>query len=59
MALSKTRLKEINSIPDSEIDTSDIPELGSSFFEKAILVTPHDSLLKATVASKDEGKGSN
>ena len=32
MAISKARLAEIEAIPDEQIDTSDIPELGDDFF---------------------------
>lgn len=40
MSISKKRLEEIAAIPDEEIDTSDIPELDRSFWEKARLVLP-------------------
>lgn len=35
--ISKKRIKEIDGIPDSTIDYSDIPELEESFFRKVIL----------------------
>ena len=37
MPISKERLAEIEAIPDDQIDTTDIPELDTSFFEKARL----------------------
>lgn len=40
MRISKKRLKEIESIPDSKIDYSDIPELGEEFWAGAQLVMP-------------------
>ena len=40
MAISKARLAEIAAIPDEQIDTSDIPELGDDFFRNARLVMP-------------------
>ncbi len=40
MSISKKRLKELADIPDSEIDTSDIPELDEEFWKNAKLVMP-------------------
>ena len=40
MTISPKRLEELKNIPESEIDTSDIPELDASFWEKAELVKP-------------------
>jgi uncharacterized protein (DUF4415 family) len=40
MTISPKRLQEINDIPDELIDTSDIPELDDTFWEKAKLVKP-------------------
>jgi len=40
MSISKKRLKELAAIPDSEIDTSDIPELDEEFWKNAKLVMP-------------------
>lgn len=40
MNISTKRLQEINDIPDESIDTTDIPELGDNFWEKAKLVKP-------------------
>ena len=40
MNISPKRLKEIANIPDEAIDTSDIPELDESFWEKAKMVKP-------------------
>ena len=40
MPISKKRLEEIAAIPDSEIDYSDIAELGPEFWENARVVFP-------------------
>jgi uncharacterized protein (DUF4415 family) len=40
MSISPERLKEIQNIPDSDIDTSDIPELGEHFWQNAQVVKP-------------------
>jgi uncharacterized protein (DUF4415 family) len=40
MSLSPKRIKELQNIPESVIDTSDIPELDDHFWEKAQVVTP-------------------
>jgi uncharacterized protein (DUF4415 family) len=40
MSISAKRLKEIQSIADSAIDTSDIPELDNNFWESAKMVKP-------------------
>jgi uncharacterized protein (DUF4415 family) len=40
MPISKRRLKEIAAIPDSDIDLSDIPELGEAFWKHAKLEMP-------------------
>jgi hypothetical protein len=40
MSISRKRLEEIQNIPDEEIDTSDIPELGDHFWENAKMVVP-------------------
>ena len=40
MTISDKRLKEIESIPDSAIDTSDIPELDEHFWTNARMVKP-------------------
>ncbi|MEG3881530.1 BrnA antitoxin family protein [Microcoleus sp. herbarium7] len=40
MTISPKRLEELENIPGSAIDTSDIPELDASFWEKAKLVKP-------------------
>ena len=44
MKLSKTRLSEIESLPDNAIDTSDIPELDNDFWENAQRVVPENYL---------------
>ncbi len=40
MTISRKRLEELENIPEDAIDTSDIPELDASFWEKAELVKP-------------------
>jgi uncharacterized protein (DUF4415 family) len=40
MTISPKRLEELENIPESAIDTSDIPELDESFWETAKLVKP-------------------
>ncbi len=40
MSISPKRLEEIQNIPDSAIDTSDIPELDEKFWENAKKVKP-------------------
>lgn len=40
MPISKKRLEEIAAIPDSEIDYSDIAELGPEFWKNAKVVFP-------------------
>ncbi|WP_449417366.1 BrnA antitoxin family protein [Phormidium nigroviride] len=40
MTISPKRLEELKNIPENDIDTSDIPELDASFWEKAELVKP-------------------
>ncbi|GBF82668.1 BrnA antitoxin family protein [Aphanothece sacrum] len=40
MTISDERLKEIENIPDSAIDTSDIPELDEHFWANAKMVKP-------------------
>ena len=37
MTISQERLREIASIPDEEVDTKDIPELDTNFWENATL----------------------
>ena len=54
MTISKERLAEINAMPDDQIDTSDIPELDESFFEKARLVLPAGMTKKTVNMHKDE-----
>ena len=44
MKLSKTRLSEIEDIPDDVIDTSDIPELDDDFWENARRIVPENYL---------------
>ncbi|MFT5367143.1 MAG: hypothetical protein ACI8V2_002101 [Candidatus Latescibacterota bacterium] len=40
MPISKKRLEEIATIPDSDIDYSDIAELGPEFWENAKIIFP-------------------
>ena len=40
MNISEKRLKELQNIPDSAIDTSDIPELDDNFWKNAKMVKP-------------------
>lgn len=40
MTISRKRIQELENIPEDAIDTSDIPELDASFWEKAQLVKP-------------------
>jgi uncharacterized protein (DUF4415 family) len=42
--VSKARLKEIEAISDSEIDTSEIPELDEEFWQNAKIVMPKNYL---------------
>ena len=42
MRLSKTRLSEIESLPDDAIDTSEIPELDDDFWENSRQVVPEN-----------------
>ena len=44
MRLSKTRLSEIESLPEDAIDTSDIPELDDDFWENARRIVPENYL---------------
>ena len=44
MKLSKTRLSEIESLPDDTIDTSEIPELDDDFWENAQRIVPENYL---------------
>ncbi len=45
MNISQQRLKEIASIPDEKIDTSDIPELDDDFWKDARLIIPESKKL--------------
>ena len=40
MSISKKRLREIEAIPDEDIDYSDIPEAGEDFWRRAELQMP-------------------
>ena len=40
MTISAQRIEELNNIPDSAIDTSDIPELDENFWDNAKMVSP-------------------
>ena len=52
MPISKKRLEEVAAIPDSEIDYSDIAELGPEFWENARVVFPQP---KKTVTIRVDG----
>lgn len=54
MPISKERLAEIGSQSDETIDTSDIPELGESFFANARLVLPPGTSKKTVTLRMDE-----
>ena len=54
MPISKRRLAEIEAIPDAAIDTSDIPEMDTAFFEAAKLVLPPGLGKKAVSLRVDE-----
>lgn len=65
MPISQTRLKELASRSDQQIDYSDIPELDEAFFEKAKLVRPAADKRQITIRIdadvldwfRDQGKG--
>ena len=65
MPISQTRLKELASRSDQQIDYSDIPELDEVFFEKAKLVRPAADKRQITIRIdadvldwfRDQGKG--
>ena len=40
MSISKSRLAKLKQIKDSQIDYSDIPELGPEFWQQAKVVMP-------------------
>ena len=40
MTISPDRIEEIQNLPDVEIDTSDIPELGDRFWANAKMIMP-------------------
>ena len=44
MKFSKTRLSEIESLPEDSIDTSEIPELDDDFWENAQPIVPENYL---------------
>ena len=44
MRLSKTRLSEIESLPEDSIDTSEIAELDDDFWENAQRIVPENYL---------------
>ena len=65
MPISQTRLKELASRSDQQIDYSDIPELDEAFFEKAKIVRPAADKRQITIRIdadvldwfRDQGKG--
>jgi uncharacterized protein (DUF4415 family) len=40
MTISPQRIEELNNIPDSAIDTSEIPELDENFWDHAKIISP-------------------
>ncbi len=61
MNISQQRLKEIASIPDEKIDTSDIPELDDDFWKDARFIIPESKKVRemamtSAQALKKEGK---
>lgn len=54
MPISKKRLAQIEAIKDTDIDTSDIPELDGSFFETAKLIVPPGLTKKTVTMRMDE-----
>ena len=54
MPVSNKRLAEIDTIPDTEIDTSDIPEKDRKFFATAKLVMPPSASKIAESLGVDE-----
>lgn len=54
MPISKKRLAEIEAVPDTAIDTSDIPEMDAAFFAAAKLVLPPSVGKKAVSLRVDE-----
>ena len=53
MSISPKRLEEIQNIPDSAIDTSDIPELDDNFWENAKMVKPAPKIAESISLDKD------
>jgi superfamily II DNA or RNA helicase len=51
MPISKT-FSNMGDVPDEDIDTSEIPELGASFFANAILTRPGESLIDKVRSSR-------
>ena len=57
MSILPNRLKELQNIPDTAIDTSDIPELDQQFWETAKIVKPVSPLAMAeSVAHSDDSR---
>lgn len=44
MSISRDRLKELQNLSDSEIDTSEIPELDETFWQNARKVEPQETV---------------
>lgn len=53
MSISRDRLEELQNLPDSEIDTSDIPELDETFWHNARKVEPVSQETIAISLDKD------
>ncbi len=45
-------MERLRSLKDEEIDTSDIPELDASFFEKAVVSLPKNKVSKQSLDLK-------
>jgi len=45
-------LKRLRSLKDEEIDTSDIPELDASFFDKTVISLPNNKVSKQSLDLK-------
>ena len=54
MTISQERLREIASIPDEEVDTKDIPELDTNFWENATLSFKGKPINELTSQEKEE-----
>jgi uncharacterized protein (UPF0305 family) len=53
MTISPQRIEELKNMPDSAIDTSDIPELDRDFWDKAKLVHPRTKQAISIIKARD------